>query len=449
MKKTEQIDSSDDSYPTGEAASILGVSIPTIKRMVEAGELESFRTPGGHTRIFTESIEAVKEQRRSRSRPVNAPSSVLQNRRERLEELTLEAQEHRAHRELDKLKREQQAEESRQQADADARDEEITLRQEELELERLKVNQRQSQEQARREREERLEEQRREAKRELAEFRCRWQDEASRAISEFKYRWLSATQRKQVLEVIEDLIERRQPADEPRMPAIIARSLEALVEPLKTERDAQERRQRVTQRALWSLPSSATEAERVKATAAIRAALEDCDPGADESEMRVAAEEAIKPIKQAVERRALEMKLLNWALNELPWGSDDRDKARLRRECAEILEELAEGTTEIEAKEELEPTVREACRSLDRRQAQEERTERKVDLVGIGIAEVSTYLRELRRDGEISADDYLDLGFATDLRDALKSELEGELTGDETATKVREMVCEIIDGELN
>src|SRR5215469_15833196 len=122
MKKTVQTDSVDDSHSVGETASILSLSIPTVKRMVEAGDLEAFRTPGGHTRIFAESIAAVKEQRRSRGRPVNAPSPVLQNRRERLEELTLEAQEHRARRELDKIRREQETEQARLQAAADTRE---------------------------------------------------------------------------------------------------------------------------------------------------------------------------------------------------------------------------------------------------------------------------------------------------------------------------------------
>jgi hypothetical protein len=417
--------------------------------MVESGDLESFRTPGGHTRIFAESIEAVKEQRRTKARPVQAPSPVLQNRRERLEELTLEAQEHRARRELDKLRREEDAEEARALADADAREEEMTVRQEELELERLKLDQEDRQADVRREREDRLEEERRDAKRKLAAFRCRWQDEASKAVSEFTYRWLSAAQRKEVLEALEAEIERRQPEDEPRMAAVIARTLEALVEPLRIERDAQERRQRVAQSVLWRLPSSATEAERVKATAVIRDALEKCDYGTDDRELRVAAEEAIQPIKAAIERRAMEASLLNWAVRELPWGSDDREKATLRRECAEILKEVAEEATEIEAREELEPSVQEARRAVERRTAQEEQRENRADLVRIGVAEVSIYLREMRRAGEISDEDYLDSGLAVDLRSAVRGELEAELTGDESGKEVREMAREIIDSELD
>src|SRR5205823_15117749 len=79
------------SYSASEAAEVLGVSIPTLRRMVERGTLEGFQTPGGHLRIVPESIEALREQRRQ-PRPVREASPVLHNRRERLEELTLEAQ---------------------------------------------------------------------------------------------------------------------------------------------------------------------------------------------------------------------------------------------------------------------------------------------------------------------------------------------------------------------
>jgi len=78
----------------------LGVSIPTLKRMAAEGRLESFRTPGGHLRILGESVDAVRDHPQTQPRPVRDASPVLQNRRERLEELTLEAQERRAKREL-------------------------------------------------------------------------------------------------------------------------------------------------------------------------------------------------------------------------------------------------------------------------------------------------------------------------------------------------------------
>ena len=243
-------------------------------------------------------------------------------------------------------------------------------------------------------------------------------------------------------------IDERQAADEPRMGAIIARSLNALLEPLQTQRDAQERRQRVTQSALWSLPLGATEAERVRATAAVRAALGRFDSHADETEMRVAAEEALRPICQAVQRRTLDARLISWAIRELPWSKSDRDEARIRRECAEILAELPADVSEVEAQEALEATINEIRQEIEERQAQKQRQARKASLIQQGVAEVSSYLLELKRAGEISAEDWWDSDFSEYFENAVRRGLEGDLRGDETAKEVQELAREIIDNEL-
>src|SRR5271169_5201451 len=72
-----------ESFTASEAAALLGVSIPTLKRMVAEGSLESFRTPGGHLRILAESVDTLREPKQERFRPVRDASPVLQNRRER------------------------------------------------------------------------------------------------------------------------------------------------------------------------------------------------------------------------------------------------------------------------------------------------------------------------------------------------------------------------------
>ncbi len=136
MKNTGKNRSHVESFSASEAASVLGVSIPTLKRMVAEGRLESFRTPGGHLRILAESVDTLREPKQERFRPVRDASPVLQNRRERLEELTLEAQEMRARRELVRLQREEQREAEQQRAEEEEREQEATERQAELELER-------------------------------------------------------------------------------------------------------------------------------------------------------------------------------------------------------------------------------------------------------------------------------------------------------------------------
>lgn len=417
--------------------------------MVAEERLDAFRTPGGHLRITAESIEALREQRQVRPRPVRDASPVLQNRRERLEELTLEAQEHRARRELEKLRAEEQEEADRREAEAQAREEEAAQRQAELELERERLELEKAQEQARRDREQTQEEQKREAERELAAFRCRWQEKASEAVAAYEYRWLLATQRKEVLEGLEAEIEKRQPPDEPRMVAIIARSVEALIEPFRTDRDAQERRRTLTEEALRSLPFPATEAERVRATAAIREALGRFDNSSDVCEMRVATQEAVQPVRQAVEKRLLDERLIKWAVSELPfWGRTEQDEARLRRECAEILAELPLDVTQAEGKEALEPTVREIRQEIEERQAEKGRQARKASLIQQAVAEVSSYLLDLKHEGEITSEEYWDSEFTAGLERTVKGELQAELSGEETASEVSILVRESIDAEI-
>jgi excisionase family DNA binding protein len=448
VKESVKFRSQAESYSVSDAARLLGVSIPTAKRMAADGHVEGFRTPGGHLRIIAESIEALREQRRQ-PRPVREPSPVLQNRRERLEELTLEAQEHRARRELEKLRREEQKEADALEAEAQAREDEAVQREAEIELERERLELERAQQRARQEREQAEERAKREAQQALAAFRCRWQTKASEALSAYEYRWLSATQRKEMLGGLEAEIEKRQPADEPRMGTILAHSLEALVEPFRAERDAQERRQTLTEEALRSLPYLATEAEKVRATVAIREALRRLDSCADVCEMRVAVQAAVKPVHLAVGKRLLDARLLEWAIRELPWSRTDRDETRLRRECAEILAELPLGTSEAEGEEALEPTVREASAEIEKRQAENERQVRKASLIQQGLAEVSNYLLELKREGEIADEDYWDSDFTAHLNEAVRRDLEAELSGNETTKEVRELTREIIDGELD
>ena len=437
VKNTDKNHPGPRSYSVSEAATALGVSIPTLKRMATEGRVESFRTPGGHLRILAESVEAVRDHRQSQPRPVRDASPVLQNRRERLEELTLEAQEHRARRELVRLRQEEQEEAERQEAEAEAREQAAAQHEAELEIERESLRHDRAKET-----------ERRQAERELAAFRCRWLDEADTALSAPEYSWLSPSQRKGILEALEAEIEKRHPTDDPRMATILKRSLESLTEPFHRQQQSQEKRQRVTEHTLRSLPYSATEAERVGVTAAIRDTLRHLDDDADECEMRVAAQEAIQPLCQTIEKRLLDERLIEWALYELPWNRNDRDEARLRRECAEILEELPADVSEEEAKEALEPTVSETSQAIEERQARKQREAQKANLIREGVAEVSHYLWRLKQEGDISSEDFWDTDLRTDLEETVREELESELSGEEVTKEVASLVREIIDDEL-
>ncbi|MBC7994159.1 MAG: response regulator [Rhizobacter sp.] len=49
------------SYSTAYVAKQLGISVPTVQRWVDAGQLKAWKTPGGHRRIDAESAERLFE----------------------------------------------------------------------------------------------------------------------------------------------------------------------------------------------------------------------------------------------------------------------------------------------------------------------------------------------------------------------------------------------------
>ena len=141
-------------------------------------------------------------------------------------------------------------------------------------------------------------------------------------------------------------------------------------------------------------------------------------------------------------------RLITWAIRELPWSKTERDEARVRRECAETLAELPLDFSELEGKEALEPTIGEACQQIEERQADKERQTRKARLVEQGVAEVSSYLLDLKSEGEISDEDYWDTDFTAELKAAARRELTAELSGEETTREVKELAREIVDDQL-
>jgi excisionase family DNA binding protein len=108
------------SYSLSNAAAVLGVSVPTVRALIARGQLTSFRTPGGHLRIPSESVAAYRDGRPNRTNPANTTSTALQGRRDNLESLRLETEELRVRRDLRKIQEEEQEVENRRKAEAQA-----------------------------------------------------------------------------------------------------------------------------------------------------------------------------------------------------------------------------------------------------------------------------------------------------------------------------------------
>ena len=328
-----------ESYSASEAAAALGMSIPTVKRMAQEGRIEGFRTPGGHLRVSAESVEALKDHRQPHARGVANASSVLQSKREEVEALLLESQALKARQGLERLQRSELEQAKSADAEAEERKQDAALRQAELDLERERLHFERAQER-----------EKAKAERDLDEFRTRWMKNSTEGVSSlYAAFFLTAHERKEILDALEAEVEKRSPSDEPRMLQILALTMRTVVERLIAEREARDMRERILSSSVSDLGLFATEAERTQATATVRHAISRVPSDARESEIRATAGQALSPIKHAVEKRRQDQRIVNWAASKLPWHSSDLDKARLRRECAEILAELPGDYTELEA----------------------------------------------------------------------------------------------------
>lgn len=65
---------------TAKAAQLLGVSVRTVQLWVETGQLESWKTPGGHRRIKLQSVLRLTEMQEGHEFPLTATAVILAGR---------------------------------------------------------------------------------------------------------------------------------------------------------------------------------------------------------------------------------------------------------------------------------------------------------------------------------------------------------------------------------
>ncbi|PQA79103.1 response regulator [Rhodoferax sp. TS-BS-61-7] len=66
----------DDHVTTLEAARLLGLAVRSVQLMVDRGELEAWKTPGGHRRIARASVERWRQGERATVPPAHTPSNT-------------------------------------------------------------------------------------------------------------------------------------------------------------------------------------------------------------------------------------------------------------------------------------------------------------------------------------------------------------------------------------
>jgi excisionase family DNA binding protein len=211
-RKTQRPDSShsvvDDglavSLSIGQAGALLGVSPPTVRRMVAEGELEYFRTPGGHVRIVTQSL------RRLGDRSANPDPFSVHAKQEELERLRLDAQMLKEKREIEKLKADQEAEDSASREEDDLRRQEILAERERLKVQLESVRVQKAKDKAVQK-----------AEKELAAFRSRWLAWGISLLAGIA----SLEEERKVNEALVKEISCHQPFEEPAMPHIVTNTV--------------------------------------------------------------------------------------------------------------------------------------------------------------------------------------------------------------------------------
>jgi hypothetical protein len=114
----------------------------------------------------------------------------------------------------------------------------------------------------------------------------------------------------------------------------------------------------------------------------------------------------------------------------------------------EILAELPLDVSEAEAEEALESTIEEGCWQTTNVGLRKNGRPERPSVINHALAELKTYMLELRCEGEISDEEYWSRPFTADLKEAVRCGLESELTGDETAQEARDLARNIIDESL-
>ncbi|HET8926009.1 MAG TPA: helix-turn-helix domain-containing protein [Candidatus Acidoferrum sp.] len=289
-----------ESYTVREASRALGLSVPTVIRMCEEGTLQHFVSPGGHRRIPSEAITAVRTNGRGRSSTTPMPSSVLQNRRERLEELGLDAQEIRARRELEKLHAEQDDEAERHAAHTRERETERQCQLERARAERL--------------RQERLKEEA-----DTEERRARLRQQVQLALSVTLPADLPFEKQRALADALEAELLRANAEDAETAIPIIKAVTDRFITSLLAEDRARQQRTRVLESVLLEVrwTSGSTEVDEAKATDAVRGVLSSLAPDATEIEMRRAAKAAIATIREKIEQRVRRNEIIESGVQEI------------------------------------------------------------------------------------------------------------------------------------
>jgi excisionase family DNA binding protein len=427
-----------ESVPIAEAARLLGMSVRTAKREMETGRLRSFRTSGGHWRVLKSDVEAFRQ---GITTPASAPApSVLQNKREGVEELRAELDKRKLERELSKL----DAEDAKTNRERDEvfRTQRLTVKAKlaDVRLQRETNAQQQDRERRQRERD---------------QWRRAW---INGARKEFPA-WLSVEHEQALLASIETELGLWDMEDaQESIGHALDRTIERVIAPWRAEREARARREQTVQSAVSLLPWGATDSDKARAVASVRAALSTVPLEARDSEVRVALDGVLAPVIESIlksQTRARRERLMESAAHSLrAWNSTEADKVHATAAVRSALADLPLGAAQTEEHNAVAAALAPIKRSIEERAAaqreRESRERKKPNLISFAVFHACNYLDEQFENGDIDLDageDFDDV--RRNVAAAVQSTLEEELTGDESQDEANRIACKIVDEELD
>jgi excisionase family DNA binding protein len=273
-----------------EATRLTGLSSRTLRRMVGEGQVKAVKTRGGHLRVSRDSVGSLL---RPAAGGAFLASPVIQTRRERVEELRAEADELIAERQIKKLRAENAKEEQTARAESATRALAQERAAQEAQLRRAEERKR--------------------------ENRLAWENRVVNAAVEGcsqQYPWLSVDQRRTIAEEVRRVLQGYTQRDDSKViGTAVGNALRYTVETWDQERRdadraeqmrelANGRREAAVERVTHAV-TGATESETLAMKRAACDALVRLPLSTPEWEIKLALENAVAPIANAIEQREI------------------------------------------------------------------------------------------------------------------------------------------------
>lgn len=418
------------------AAGELGVCNDVLREQYRSGHVPALKTPKGQPRFSAETIESIKQHgwpQPTHSGKNNGKSQgpAPQRAQEPLSESQVSdvlraEREEVAHDQLGEL-RQAEAMEAAQQR------------------ERAQFEHEPSVQIMRAEEHARLRRESEQRRRQLDLFYQQWTDQACRQLP----CWLTPEQRADVARQIEREIRRRVPEDDLRMYVVCGEVVRTALLPFNRLREISQARDAALVQVLAKLPPDATDSEKMRARSVARKAIQELGEEPNGDALLAAARDAIAPIVAEIEFRGRREKLRAWGLQKVPFAATEGERREIRGAITQVLEQIRTEQEEAEIRDKIAESLEPILAAIPRRVEEERRCQRIAGLLSPANLHVGTYLNKLHSEGELSYEAICDWEWRRELEGIVDAELRKELSGDETSAKVRELVEEILDDQLD